>query len=92
MVTRDASHSEVAPGFRGESAPCDGCGGATMCGLRRLACAAFVEFAAGVPPSRWKLAPRSASREIYLALFRARGIGRPRKSCHSVERQTQQLR
>jgi hypothetical protein len=89
MVTRDASHSEVAPAFRREPAPCDGCGGATMCGLRCLACAAFVEFVAGVPPSRWKLAPRSASREIYVALFRAQGIGRPRKTGHSVEGQAQ---
>jgi hypothetical protein len=60
-----------------------------MCGMRHLACVSFVEFAAGAPPSRWRLAPRGASREIYIALFRAQGIGRPKKTGYSVERQAQ---
>jgi hypothetical protein len=45
----------------------------------------LLEFTAGAPPSRWKLAPRSASREIYITLFSAQGIGRRKKTGHSVE-------
>lgn len=48
-----------------QPSPCDGCQHAQRCRVQRLACDAFVLFAAGGSRERWQIAPRQPSAEKY---------------------------
>lgn len=46
-------------------APCVGCRFSRRCKAERLACAAATAWAAYVPETRWRVAPRAPSRALF---------------------------
>ena len=59
--------------------PCDRCAAWSRCAAERLACEAFAMFVQGAGQPRWRNAPKSASAQVFRALFGAPVTGRPRK-------------
>lgn len=49
--------------------PCAGCRFARRCRAERLACAAATAWAAYVPESRWRMAPRAPTRALFEMLL-----------------------
>lgn len=61
--------------------PCDSCPLREPCGVG-LACQSFRAFVHGVSESRWRIAPRVPTRELFELVFSdgERGVGRPAKA------------
>jgi hypothetical protein len=83
IAERDVVHAV----FEGP-APCDRCPFAARCRDDQLACEQFRAFVHGVAESRWRVAPRWPTRELYAMVFDEaaddRKSGRPPKAVDPV--------
>jgi hypothetical protein len=58
--------------------PCEGCRHAQRCKLETIACQAFILHKRGEGPTRWALAPRQPSRELFEQAMNPPKVAAPR--------------